>query len=313
METYSTASNGLQRFCAKVTGRRQLTQRRSDSMAMPFRPTSSQDQMRSIEERCRPDRGYWARMLRRKTFSQNWRVDEEIREIASNVPSHSFLANPSGQYAYVYLTQFVKIFSEWHFARSFRECTVLDWGCGKGHVSKLIGDLGPKSLESCDVLSEQADSAFGQPVPIIEKFHIRVTALQHEYLLPYDSEAFDILLSVGVLEHVRNEGASMAEIARILKPGGLFFCFFLPTRFSWTQKVSRWRGENYHDRLYTAESIRELLSAVGLKPLDIWYRQLLPEELDALSEFSIFREIRSVDERKNTFGAVGDERRVRKR
>jgi SAM-dependent methyltransferase len=107
--------------------------------------------------------------------------------------------------------------------------------------------------------------------------NIEVKPLAHEYVLPYESAVFDILLSVGVLEHVSNEQGSMAEIARVLKPGGLFFCFFLPARFSWTQQVSRWRGNNYHERLYTENHVRELLGAVGLEALDIWYRQLLPK------------------------------------
>jgi 2-polyprenyl-3-methyl-5-hydroxy-6-metoxy-1,4-benzoquinol methylase len=95
------------------------------------------------------------RVFRADIFSKSWPLDEEIRDIAAGVPSHNFLANPSGQYAYIYLTQFVKAFSERQLGRPFGELTVLDWGCGKGHVSKLIRDLGPKRLDSCDILSEK--------------------------------------------------------------------------------------------------------------------------------------------------------------
>ena len=50
-------------------------------------------------------------VLRTKIFSEHWPLDEEVRETASTLPSHSFLANPSGQYPYVYLTRFVKALS----------------------------------------------------------------------------------------------------------------------------------------------------------------------------------------------------------
>jgi hypothetical protein len=46
-----------------------------------------------------------------KVFSEHRLFDEEIREMASTLPSHRFLAKPSGQYPYVYLTRFVKALS----------------------------------------------------------------------------------------------------------------------------------------------------------------------------------------------------------
>lgn len=231
------------------------------------------------------------RSFRTEIFSTDWPLDQDIREIAAPLPSHSFLANPSGQYAYVYLTRFVKALSERHFGCPFNELDVLDWGCGKGHVSKLIRDLGPKRLESCDLLSDKGDSTFGQDVPIVNRFGIKVKPLHHEYVLPYDSASFDALLSVGVLEHVSNERASLAEIARVLKPKGLFFCFFLPARFSWTQQVCRWRGENYHDRLYTKDRVRTMLNPAGLQLLDLWYRQILPKNSTRYPNFRLFEKV----------------------
>ena len=238
-----------------------------------------------------PDVNDPVRSLRREIFSKPWPLDEEIRATAATLASHSFLANPSGQYLYVYLTRFVKALSEKHFGRAFSDVSVLDWGCGKGHVSKLIRDLGPKSLDSCDILSERDDSAFGQEVPLIKQFGIQVRALEHEYVLPYDSATFDVVLSVGVLEHVPNDRASLAEIVRILRPGGLFFCFFLPTRLSWTQQICRWMGDNYHDRLYTEERIKELVNVAGLQLLDAWYRQLFPKNSAHYPDFRLFERI----------------------
>jgi ubiquinone/menaquinone biosynthesis C-methylase UbiE len=100
-----------------------------------------------------------------------------------------------------------------------------------------------------------------------------------------------VVLSIGVLEHVSNEPASLAEIARVLKPGALFFCFFLPTRFSWTQQVSRWSGDTYHNRLYTQHHVREMLSAVGLELMNCWYRQLLPKNSMHYPKFRFFEKL----------------------
>jgi SAM-dependent methyltransferase len=231
------------------------------------------------------------RSLRTELFSKHWPLDGEIRQIAATDPSHYFLANPSGLYPYVYLTQFVRAFSENHFGAPFGTMRVLDWGCGKGHVSKLIRDLGPERIESCDLLAGGGDSTFGQEVPIIRRYGIQVKPLQHEWVLPYESGSFDVLLSFGVLEHVSDERGSLLEIARVLKPNGLFFCFFLPARFSWTQQFSRWRGEAYHDRLYTEARIHQMLTTSGLQLLDLWYRQLLPKHSLRYPKFRFFEKI----------------------
>jgi SAM-dependent methyltransferase len=167
--------------------------------------------------------------------------------------------------------------SEHVLEHPFGALSVLDWGCGKGHVSKLLRDLGPGSLRSCDLASDEEDSAFGQDTPLIREFNIPVTPLDHEYKLPYPDATFDVVLSVGVLEHVANDLASLAEIGRVLRPKGMFFCFNLPTSLSWTQKLSHMRGNLYHDRLYDERHIREMLSLVEFDLLDLWYRQMLPK------------------------------------
>ncbi|MFP5250365.1 MAG: class I SAM-dependent methyltransferase [Acidobacteriota bacterium] len=233
------------------------------------------------------------RHLRYETFSTPWPLDEEIAAAAAGQPSHSFLRNPASQLVYVYLTRFVRAASEAALQRPFSSLSVLDWGCGKGHVSKLMRDLAPRSVESCDIVSKNEDSAFGQTTPILEKFGIAVTPLLHESQLPYASATFDVALSVGVLEHVPNDRASLAEIARVLKPGGVFFCFNLPAELSWTQKISHCRGDFYHDRLYSEKVVRAMLPPADLEPIDVWYRQILPKNT---VRYPFFRSVEKVDQ-----------------
>lgn len=231
------------------------------------------------------------RSLRSEIFATNWPLDPEITAVAASLPSHSFLENPTGQLLYVYLSRFVRSLSEQYTGRPFSDLSVLDWGCGKGHVSKLIRDLGPRKLESCDVISSSDDSAFGQDTPLIKAFDIQVKGLEHEYILPYEDKIFDVVLSVGVLEHVPNDRASLREIWRVLKPGGLFFCFFLPTDLAWSQKLAHMRGNFYHDHFYNESLIKEMVASSGFNLLDIWYRQIFPKNSVRYPFFRIFERI----------------------
>lgn len=101
--------------------------------------------------------------------------------------------------------------------------------------------------------------------------------LLHPYEIPYPDAHFDVVLSFGVLEHTPYDDKSMTELYRILKPGGLLFVFNLPYYLSWTQRLSRATGDDYHDRLYTKDRVSSLASESGFFILDCWFRQLLPK------------------------------------
>lgn len=207
--------------------------------------------------------------------------------MARPVPSHQFLANPTSQLAYLYLTAFVKAVCEHHFQRPLSAVDLLDWGCGKGQTSYLLRKLGADPT-SCDLALGGGDSSFHQETPILDRLGIQVDALDHPSTLPYQDRSMDAVLSVGVLEHVADDRASLAEIHRILRPGGLFVCFFLPQSSSWTQRVARWRGNIYHDRLYSRRRVRHLLDSAGFELLDLWRRQLLPKNSVRYPAYRLF-------------------------
>lgn len=213
--------------------------------------------------------------LRRSHFQELHSLNQEIIDFVLDLDSHNFLRNPASQNVYLYLTNYVRGFSEYWFKGSLTELKVLDWGCGKGHISYLIQKMGAQ-ITACDA-RDVDESSFSQNTPIIEKASINVTPLEHPYILPFKNATFDIVLSFGVLEHVPNDLASLQEIHRVLKPSGLLFCFFLPYYLSWTQRLAHLRGDFYHDRLYSKKMVKNLLQQSKLELIDIWYRQLLPK------------------------------------
>lgn len=186
--------------------------------------------------------------IRREVFSRRIPLSSSLHDLCGDAPGHAFLINPASQNTYLYLTRFIAELAARWLGKPLPDIRTLDWGAGKGHVSHLLGALG-LNVTSCDIASDQGDSSFGQETPILARSGIDVIPLDHEYRLPFADSAFDVVVSMGVLEHVPCERESLAELHRVLNPRGLFFCFYLPQRWSWTQKLCRMRGDNYHDRL----------------------------------------------------------------
>ena len=81
-------------------------------------------------------------------------------------------------------------------------------------------------------------------------------------LLPFSDERFDAVSSVGVLEHVRefggSEEGSLKEINRILKKGGIFFCYHFPNKYSWIEFVARLTGKWNHQYRFSKANIDQL-------------------------------------------------------
>jgi len=228
--------------------------------------------------------------IRKKSFSTTIPHNNLLDELVRDWPSHSFLRNNASQNTYNYLTKYVVDFCQEYFSKEIGNLKILDWGCGKGQVTYLMNQRGA-SITSCDIKQDRPDSAFGQEIPIIDKSIIKVDELSHPFKLPYVDEQFDVVLSFGVLEHVPDDQASMGELNRILKKGGLIFVFSLPYYLSWTQAISRGKGDHYHDRLYTKKGVRLLTENCGFQLMDYWFRQLFPKNRINYPNFRLFEKL----------------------
>lgn len=129
-----------------------------------------------------------------------------------------------------------------------------------------------------------------------------VTSRQHSPLvqvaageyLPYPANYFDLVLSHEVIEHVQNDTRSMAEMVRVLKPGGRAVIFCPNRLYPFETHGHYWRGAyhfgntpliNYlpnslrhrlapHVRAYTAGNLRQLVA--GLPVVVVKHTQIYP-------------------------------------
>lgn len=170
-----------------------------------------------------------------------------------------------------------------------RNKTVLDWGCGEGHISYLLAhqkhDVFAYSYTHDDlrIVKQKIKENFNQDWKV---------KVNHEgkdpITLPYPSNFFDSVISMGVLEHVRetggNEKASLEEIYRILKPGGFFFCFHFPNKYSWIELISRKLNtlgfQKYaHQYRYSKQDIIRLVSKTSFEMMEMGLYNLLPRRI----------------------------------
>lgn len=78
-------------------------------------------------------------------------------------------------------------------------------------------------------------------------------------MLPLRDKSVDAVICLEVLEHLAEDGAAMAEIARILKPGGILVASVPSARY-----FDDYLALMGHFRHYTPDSFRAALSRVGI-------------------------------------------------
>lgn len=96
--------------------------------------------------------------------------------------------------------------------------TLLDLGCAGGFMAEALADRGAE-VTGIDPARDAIDVA---------RVHAETTGRDIRYdvgvgeALPYDDDSFDIVVCVDVLEHVSDLQKVLDEVARVLRPGGLF-------------------------------------------------------------------------------------------
>jgi ubiquinone/menaquinone biosynthesis C-methylase UbiE len=83
-----------------------------------------------------------------------------------------------------------------------------------------------------------------------------------ENAIPHDDASFDVVVSNQVFEHVQDMEATLLEIARVLKPGGVSFNVF-PYRGTWREghcgiPFLHWFPKGSKPRVYYAALLRSL-------------------------------------------------------
>ena len=120
--------------------------------------------------------------------------------------------------------------------RGARDLCVLEVGCSFGHITEYLAER----PEVRDITTFDTDPAFAAIVRLkVEEMHlgrvreVRLFSNEETRQLPYPDGKFDLVLVLGVVEHlpVRGRRQIVDEYYRVLAPGGHIAILDTPNRF----------------------------------------------------------------------------------
>lgn len=162
----------------------------------------------------------------------------------------------------------------------------LDLGCGIGFFSRILKEKGWTVL-GIDIDQEAIELAKGT---CSRDATISFQVGDVEEFVHSSGDTFDLILCLEVIEHLNGYEKLMADIVRLLAPGGILIVS-TPNRWSleglvgyyWGEKMRKWdkwnAWDSSHVKIFNSFEFLKLLRSQSLrvnKLLGYWYRARLP-------------------------------------
>ena len=135
---------------------------------------------------------------------------------------------------------------------------ILEIGCGTGHNLAMLGQFGRVDALEVDAGARAvAEKRLGRPVISAPLPELKGVAERH----------YDMIGAFDVIEHIADDGAAIASIARRLKPGGKLVVAVPAHQWMWSAHDT----VNHHHRRYSKRGLKRLITASPLKLEAIGY------------------------------------------
>ena len=129
---------------------------------------------------------------------------------------------------------------------------VLDLGCGDGRLS---AELDAAELTAADVSLTALERARRR------LSGARIVELEPDAPLPFDDNAFELVLCAETIEHVRDVQLLLSEVRRVLQPGGVL-ALTTPANPPLARPAD---PLSPHLRFFTRRSLRRILGELGFE------------------------------------------------
>jgi ubiquinone/menaquinone biosynthesis C-methylase UbiE len=201
-----------------------------------------------------------------EAFDKNW------RERAETYFTHWTRKDPANQIQLAFR-------NHWTLFQELQSTTVdhnrgrrvLEVGCGRGSLSCYYADAGYE----CELI-DLSPKAIEVASKIFASHNLQARfAVGDANALPYKDGSFDLVFSIGLLEHFEDISKPLSEQVRILSPGGLFIGYVVPHYSNNIQAGYYWINEvlqGYHeasgaDQAIKAEVFRSDLGSERYVPI----------------------------------------------
>jgi ubiquinone/menaquinone biosynthesis C-methylase UbiE len=162
-----------------------------------------------------------------------------------------------------------------------KNSTILDVGCGTGHIVSLISTLRKDlSIYAFDIVRHNCWKK-------LKRFNIKFSIGNAEHMT-FDNRMFDAVISVGVLEHLKKSERFLQETRRILKDDGWLLIFNLPNKYSLNEFMAHYifsksNQRFLHECKYDAKEISKMLVKNGFKIIEIGHEFFIPSLTNLIS------------------------------
>lgn len=120
--------------------------------------------------------------------------------------------------------------------------------------------VGVEPSHIIQVTNQGIIEAFGRPLPLVRA---------DGRALPFKTGSFDVVISVGVLEHITEPEALVEEMTRVLKPKGTIILYFGP--HSWWRFAQSPNHRSIVSTYWTSQDAENKMRALGLaKSKRVW-------------------------------------------
>ena len=157
------------------------------------------------------------------------------------------------------------------------DAAVLEIGCGTGHNLAMLGQFGRvDALELDDQARSVAEKRLGR----------RIMGAPLPELAGVPEQHYDFVGAFDVIEHIDDDAAAVASIAKRLKPGGKFVMTVPAHQWMWSAHDTI----NHHKRRYSKRGLRKLIDDSPLKLARLGYFNSLLFPLAIARRLSPLRE-----------------------
>ncbi|MCA8971889.1 MAG: class I SAM-dependent methyltransferase [Planctomycetes bacterium] len=138
-----------------------------------------------------------------------------------------------------------------------RDLDILEIGCGAGGLLRRLVRFG----------NSVGVELYPDLAAVCRERSTRPTVCGNAYALPFPDASFDLVCLFDTIEHIPDEARALAEIRRVLRPGG--YVFFSVPAYQWL-----WSNNDvvaHHFRRYTKGRLKAPLRAAGFEARKLSY------------------------------------------